>query len=124
MEDDGTIAPGKFYADYPLWTLYSEELDKKFGMPGGVPQVNPPEMKPLLAVFTDQELAQRFIDKVGWPGVVPLALPNPEAVLKVAEHFLGKGVEDVGIDISFHAVLTFQLHPITEFIEDVRRGAS
>lgn len=121
MQDDGTVAPGNFYADYPLWTLYDEALDKRLGMPGGVPKINPPGMKPMLAIFTDPDLAQRFIDDLQRPDTKPLALPTPKAVLMIAEYFQKSGVENVGIDISFHPP-GMQLHPIEEFIDDVRRG--
>ena len=73
MQDDGTLEPGKFYADYPLWTLYDEALATKFGMPGGVPRINPPGMEPMLVVFTDQDLARRFVEALRRPDVRPLA---------------------------------------------------
>src|SRR5690349_12077699 len=101
MQDDGTLEPGKFYADYPLWTLYDAAL-AKLGMPSGVPQINPRGMPPLLAVFTDADLAERFITALGRPDVKPLALRNPKAVLDVAEHFQKAGVQHVAIDISAH----------------------
>jgi hypothetical protein len=121
VPDEGALEPGKFYADYPLWTLYDEALDKKLGMPGGVPRINPPGKPPLLAIFTDADLARRFIEDLRRPDVQPLALPNPKAVLVIAEHFQKEGVQYVGIDISFHPP-GMQIHPIGEFIEDVRRG--
>jgi hypothetical protein len=121
VQDEGLLEAGKFYADYPLWTLYDEALAKKLGMPGGVPRINPPGMGPLVAIFTDVDLAKRFIEDLRRPDVTPLALPNPKAVLAVAEHFQKAGVEHVGLDISFHPP-SMQIHPIGEFIDDVRRG--
>ena len=55
MEDDGTLAPGKFYADYPLWTLwqvYDEVMVKKTGLPDGVLPVIFPPVKPRLFLPT------------------------------------------------------------------------
>jgi hypothetical protein len=121
MLGDDLPAPEKFYADYPVWTLYDEALAKKHGMPGGVPRINPPGMKPVLAIFTDEDLAKRFIEDLRRPDVKPLALQHPRDLLAVAEHFEKAGVEHVAIDISFHPP-GMQLHPIREFISDARQG--
>jgi hypothetical protein len=123
MQDEGMLAPGKFYADYPLWTLHDKALEKKLGMPGGVPRIDPPGMEPMLAVFTDADLAERFARALGRPDVVPMALRNPQAALAVAEFFQKEGVKYVGIDISFQPnSASLQLRSIGEFIDDVRRG--
>jgi hypothetical protein len=121
VQEDGTLSPERFEADYPLWTLYDSALDKRLGMPGGVPLINPPGMGTLLAVFTDADLAKRFIEDLRRPDVIPLALREPKALLKIVEYFQQRGVANVGIDISFHPP-GMQLHPIGEFIDDIRRG--
>jgi hypothetical protein len=33
--------------EFPLYVVVDPNLDKQFGMPGGIPRINPPGMKPL-----------------------------------------------------------------------------
>jgi hypothetical protein len=120
MADDGTLAPGMFYADYPLWTLYDAALGQG---KAGIPQINGPNMEPFLAIFTDVDLAKRFIEDLRRPDVEPVALREPKAVLAILEHFQQKGIKHVGLDFSFHPG-GVHLHPIGEFIEDVRRSTA
>ncbi len=122
-EDDGTLAPGKLYADYPLWTLVDETLHNTLGMPGGVPKINFPTKGPVLAIFTDLDLAERFLRETQHGSVKPLALLIPEAVLKIAEYFEKAGVKLVAIDIGVNPP-SAHLYPIEEFLDDVRRGAT
>jgi hypothetical protein len=123
MQDDGTLEPGKFYADYPLWTLHDEALEKKRGIggKGGIPQINFPKIGAVLAIFTDVDLANRFLEEAGGPVMSPVALRKPEDLLSIAEHFQREGVEYVAIDISVKPPGAV-LHPIGEFIDDARRG--
>jgi hypothetical protein len=123
MPDDGTLAPGKFYADYPLWTLHDVTLEKKVGEGGksGIPQINFPTIGAVLALFTDTDLAKRFLDETHRSGLSILGLKDPEALLKIAEYFQKRGVKHVAIDISTKPP-SAAIHPIGEFIDDVRRS--
>jgi hypothetical protein len=120
MPDVGTLAPGKFYADYPLWTILNRDQQIR-GIPGSVAVVNPRGQPPMLGVFTDEDLASSFIEKVGW-NAEPLKV-GPSELLAIVEHFMRTGVQYVAVDISSHpAGSSLQLHPIGEFVDDVRRS--
>ena len=78
----------------------------------------------MLAVFTDIDLVKTFIEKVRWADAEPIAIGHSE-LLAIAEHFQIDGVQYVAIDISSHpAGSSMQLHPIGEFIDDLRRSSS
>ncbi len=109
-----------FYADYPLWTLYDEALAQRLGMPDGIPILNPPGVGTMLPLFTDVDLAQRFIEDARRPDVTPLAIREPLGLLAIVEHFQRKGIQHVGIDLSLHPG-GVQLHPIGDFIAEQRR---
>jgi hypothetical protein len=124
MEDDGTLVPGMFYADYPFWTLYDTSLVKTLGIEGSVVVLNPPGVGPILAIFFDEDLASRLIEFLGKSELKPLALPDPETVIRVAESTRRKGVNHVGEDMLFqNSKFYYTRRTLDEFIEAVRRGA-
>jgi hypothetical protein len=123
MSDDGTLAPGKFYAGYPLWVVYDEDKERKSDLPHAVQQVAAPDIGRILPIFTDTDLMGRFLEALNRTGKAPCALRSPEALLKVLEQVQKDGVGYVGIDLSFQLTsISANLHPIGEFIEDVRRS--
>jgi hypothetical protein len=109
--------------EFPLYVVVDPNLEKQFGMPGGIPRINPPGMKPLLAVFTDEDLAKRFCEDLRRPEVKPRAVQRPEEMLLIAEFFQKSGIDEVARDTSFHPP-TIQTTSIASFIAALRRSCS
>jgi hypothetical protein len=74
-------------------------------------------------MFTDVDLAKRFIEDAGWPNVRALEFQTAADLLSVVEHFQNaRKVQNVAIDISFRSTDAHIVFPIGEFIQDIRRG--
>ena len=107
--------------EFPLFVIVDKDLEKKLGMPGGVPRLNGPGMKPLLTVFTDEDLAKRLCEDLRSPTLHPRAIQTPQEMLEIAEAFQKAGIEDVSRDISFHPP-TNQTTSIESFIASLHRA--
>jgi hypothetical protein len=118
MNDESVLEDDEF----PLFVLVDAKLDKQFGLPGGVPRINPPGMKPLLVIFTDEDLAKRFCEDLRRPDVTPQAIRSPKDLLPIAEFFQNSGIQEVARDLSFHPP-TIQTTSMASFIGALRRGA-
>lgn len=103
----------------PFFVLVDPKLDRQFGLAGGVPRINPPGMKPLLAIFTDDDLAKRFCEDLRRPDVTPQAISSPKDMLAIAEFFQTSGIQEVARDLSFHPP-TIQTTSIASFITALR----
>jgi hypothetical protein len=107
--------------EFPLYVVVDPNLERQFGMPGGIPRINPPGMKPLLAVFTDEDLAKRFCEDLRRPDVQPHVVRRPEEMLLIAEFFQKSGIDEVARDISFHPP-TIQTMSMASFIAALHRS--
>jgi hypothetical protein len=107
--------------EFPVFVIVDPKLESQFGMPGGIPRINPPGMKPLLTIFTDEDLARRFCEDLRRPDVTPPPIERPQDLLAIAEHFQKSGVDEVARDISFHPP-TLQTTSMASLIAALRRS--
>ena len=123
MLNEGAPNPGRFRAIYPLWTLCNELLERqrRIGSKGGIVLVSAPNIEAALPIFTDSDLAMRFIEAVGWPNVKLMGLERREELLAVVGHFQrARKIQQVAIDISFDPPGAQLFVPTGKFFEDIR----
>jgi hypothetical protein len=90
---DWTPAPD-FHFDYPVWTLWDENTSR-------ATTVDRRDIGRCLMIFTDLDLAQRFIEVRPKPGVIPMGILHPKELIDFAELCRQTGTTHVSIDFSF-----------------------
>lgn len=113
-----------FVADYPLWIIVDRARYEKAGVPIGISKFVAQELGATLPVFTDDDLADRFLDDWQTPVVkMKLAIETQDLLYSILKELEKAGCQHVGVDISiFTGKLTGRFHPIREFIEDLSAG--
>jgi hypothetical protein len=117
--------PGRFHVVHPLWTLHNGVLERqqRIGSKRGILLVSAPILQEALPIFTDVDVAARFIEDVGWPNVKPMSFQTPKELLAAVKHFHNaRQAQQVAIDISLNPPGAKMLVPVAEFIDDIRRG--
>ncbi len=112
--DDGAV-------DYPFWTIKSLDLERQHGPEFAVPQMNCPGGPSVLAIFSDDDMAQRFIDDIRLPNCEPLIIPTAADMLELVDAFRKDGVKHVGYEIWFRPP-GGAIVPIDEFRDGVVAG--
>jgi hypothetical protein len=107
-----------FEFEFPVWTIVDLQRFKQSGLAGSVTvMMGSDGIGRFLSMFTDVDLAKRFIEDCPLPGKGPLALATPKALLAVLSDFekIVKG-EHVGIDVSSKPKITGRFYPVREII--------
>ena len=78
--------------DLPVWVLDRE------GAPGNAPRVKSADHGEVLAMFTDEYLAKRFIEDGQRPGVTTFEIGAKSVLLGLLDIAQESGVQYVGID--------------------------
>jgi hypothetical protein len=129
MAEEEAFDAGTFVADYPIWILCDKGTQPGNAI-AGMQKTMWPGKGMSLPVFTDHDLAQRWIEAMHRSATVePVALIAPDGAIKVAEYFQNAGVNYVVIDPCFRPLpggsqLEAQ-HGMSmdEFLKMVRDGA-
>lgn len=87
-----------FEIEYPIWTLH----DPSKAQPGRVwfRRLVEPDHGDVFPVFTDLDLATRFLELSKLPDCAPLPIKNTAQAIQVGEYWLQRGVRYVGLDLS------------------------
>jgi hypothetical protein len=120
------FSPDEFHFYFPLWTLADPQLGDT--MPECTRAAMATDLGLCLMIFTDLDLAERFIASMRKSQVRPVVMRHPQELIAVGEHQQRKGATHVGIDISFHPKPEGGFNrsggryaDIAPFIEGVRR---
>jgi len=106
--------------EFPLYVVVDPKLESQFGLEGGIMKIHPPGMDPVMAIFTDEDLARRFCEDLRRPDAIAQPIYRLEDMLRIAEFFRNNGVDNVARDISFHPP-TIQTTSMAIFIDSIRR---
>jgi hypothetical protein len=87
-----------FFCTLPVWTVIDPEEFKQAGVPASIKLLNSPKFGLLLGLFTDEDLALRFIEDVGLTGRTTFKISAKEQLLDTLSSFKVIGVKYVGID--------------------------
>lgn len=108
--------PERFSIVNPVWHV----VDRK-SIPDGPPLFATGEGsdgRQYVVAFTDIDLAQRFIERMGHPDAVAIPMPKPSNWIDILENLTGQGHEYVAIDPEPGRRL--RIYSIPELIEHVR----
>jgi hypothetical protein len=86
-----------FRFSLPVWTIVIDS-EMHRGLPGAVSVMESPIYGLLLALFTDEDLASRFIEDAGPESRSPLRISDRRQLRALLEAFVLIGVSHVGID--------------------------
>ena len=108
------VDPGRFVADLPVWLIVSQGF-----LTGGPldPLVTTADVGQVLQVFTDEDLASRYIQEQKMSGVVPLPVRTPAALRQLLEDFEKAGGGHVGIDAGQGRA---RLYAVQEILDGIR----
>lgn len=93
---DVTMSDG-FVFNLPVWVIVNEPVWRRDGLGAGICVMTHPQFGPLLALFTDRHLAERYIEDRGTPDRAPLEAPRATLRL-LLKHFDDLGAENVAFD--------------------------
>lgn len=65
---DRAADPDLFIVYAPIWSIVIDAIYQKEGVPGGIAMGQSAQFGLVFPLFTDESLAQRFIDETGKPG--------------------------------------------------------
>jgi hypothetical protein len=82
----------------PVWIVVDAVEFERVGLPGGAELVDSPLHGPLIAFFTDEKLARRFIEERGLPGKRTFLIPEPDHLRFLLEIYDEMGMEYASID--------------------------
>lgn len=113
-----------FLARYPLFTIVNKAAFYKHGLSLSIIKTNATDVGFFLPIFTDEDLAGRFIDATIEKSLrcrhMLVALKTPNALRAIANHLKTLGCNHVGLDVSFIGQrITGRFYPTDEFLEDL-----
>jgi hypothetical protein len=112
--------PGRFVIVNPIWYVVSRESLESLSTTGpGIAQAKTSDGRWYLPLFTDQDLAERFIQRTGLDGE-PIETPLPSNFLNLLEYLERTGHEYTAIDPEPGRPL--RIGPISRVIQAVRRS--
>jgi hypothetical protein len=91
--------PNKYVWNYPIWTVVNRQFHREKGMPISVAplrQLGGPLN--LFLQFSDEDLAERFIEGSEWVKCDVAAIPDAKQLLTVLREMTLIGVTHVGLD--------------------------
>jgi len=89
-----------FVAEFPVWSVVDEAIFRRDGLIPALPKLFTPEDGAIFALFTDDDLAKRFVERLPLPGKVPVKLITPGALRVILTELQCMGCKNVGIDPS------------------------
>jgi hypothetical protein len=95
--DDELYDPKRFVADFPLWIIVAEGFNPD-NEPFAPMVMNTAEMRSILLLFTDEDLANKYIEEHGEHGRLPYPIRDPKALRELLAGFETCGGRHVGID--------------------------
>jgi len=111
---------GGFFAELPVWTIVSVRAFKQHGLLPSLPKMVSPTVGVFLPIFTDDDLAESFIERSKLNGMAALALATPRAIRTVLTELESKGCSHVSFDLSIFSEQNLgRFYPIREVIEAV-----
>ncbi|HVC98452.1 MAG TPA: hypothetical protein VND64_32595 [Pirellulales bacterium] len=123
MDDE---AYQKISAEFPFWTVVDKEKCEQLGLAKSVVRFTCIQREsPVCPLFTDDDLAQRFLETYGSTGRVSVCLAEPPELLGLLTEIQAAGCKYVGFDIStIGGHSTGDIPEIGEVLEWVRRKAA
>jgi hypothetical protein len=110
-----------FFATFPVWTVVdAEQFRGTQNIVRSLPVIGSDELGKFFPVFTDDDLAKRFIEDWPLPGKAPLQLITPRALWDVLTELKPLGCGHVGIDVSLRPTIRGRFYPISEVLEALK----
>jgi hypothetical protein len=124
MSDDA--APEKFLIQLPVWTIADVAICQAKGLEPAIAIFSAPEIGKILPLFTDEDLAKRFLETVPVPGKSRVWLRTMKAVRAVIAGWYKAGVGHVGIDMSFASggSISGRFYPCQELLDTIPTDAT
>jgi hypothetical protein len=99
---DEAFDPGTFLVKFPIWTIVNVKVLQESGPGPAIATCTAPEIGQFIPIFTDEDLAKQFMEKVETPpGFSRLGLRTLKALRVIVAGWDKGEVHHVGIDVSF-----------------------
>lgn len=100
MDDTSDVLGTDFYfCNFPVWTIIDVKNYKLFGHTGGIVVMESPAINgTLVPIWSDEVMAERFVDECGVSGRAILAIDQGDDLIAILKSHKGTGVTHVGID--------------------------
>lgn len=115
-------AAERFEFVFPVWTLaYADRLEHE-GLPEAIAIVIGKNDRKSITVFTDEDLALRFVREHRVPNVVPVQVESPASFREWRSPLEGQGVTHVQLDPTADRTKRGWQDTLAKFIADLREG--
>jgi hypothetical protein len=123
MDDDGTLVPGRFVFEFPVYAIARKPVPPPLGPLPTIHKVKFPEIGWTVPLFSDAHLADLYIERHPVKEAGGYPINTGQYLLWFLKQQRATGTNSVGFDISFAAGQP-EAHiwawPIDQFIEEVR----
>jgi hypothetical protein len=114
---DELFDANRFLISFPVWVIVNEERFQKEGIIRSLVEISTSEHGPILALFTDQDLAKTFATEKAVSDRAYLELRTLKALREIAKDLRSVGVTHVGIDVD--AARRGRFYPIGEVLDAI-----
>jgi hypothetical protein len=119
MVEDTHYDEEPFIIGLPAWTIADLVLHRSAGLPYSAVIMNSDPLGRFVPIFTDDDLATRFIEDGALEGITAVALDSFRALRFLLTDKEAIGVENVGVDVSFKPPKRGRFWPIHEVLQDI-----
>jgi hypothetical protein len=113
------IDPEAFVFGFPVWTVADGEKHGQRGFPTSIVLLTVLNKGDVMAVFTDVDLARRFIEEMPLPGKVPVELLTEEDLRAILSEFQRIKGDYVVFDVSARPQLRGRFCPVKQLLDSL-----
>jgi hypothetical protein len=109
-----------FIFDFPVWVIVDQGRMQSVGLPEALTLATTHDKGNVFPIFTDQDLAERFLRETAIPGAIQHEIPEPKDLIPIAEAASHAGITNAAFDLGTKPGSFRRFAPLAELLAHLR----
>ena len=117
------VLPDGWEFCFPTWVMVNAARFSEVGLPDAYNGLTDPNLGMVFAFFTDEHLAQQYIDDTGWAQLRPHPVEDLVSFRELVEVAGDGGITKLAVDPTQRGNLKSRVYELNEFLDNLREPA-